>query len=166
MAEIIRTFRDIMPAVRFIGKKYTDFDHWGEWFANGWFDAIEAAMGGVEAITKIWENGGGYVGLERRRDGVLTEYWIGMFAPAGTAVPETFASMDFPKTALGVCWLYGRESEVHDTSGCLQALAGHGMEALPDSAGTIWSFKNCLCPRYTTPDETQRVILDYCHVIR
>ena len=108
MAEIIRTFRDVMPAVRFIGKKYTDFDHWGEWFANGWFDTIEAAMGGVEAITKIWENGGGYVGLERRRDGVLTEYWIGMFAPAGTAVPETFASMDFPKTALGVCWLYGR----------------------------------------------------------
>ena len=55
MAEIIRVFRETMPPVRFIGKKYADFAHWGEWFANGWFDELEAAMGGVEAITGIWE---------------------------------------------------------------------------------------------------------------
>lgn len=165
MAEIIRVFWETMPPVRFIGKKYADFAHWGEWFANGWFDELEAAMGGVEAITGIWENGGGYVGLERRKDGTLKEYWIGMFAPAGTEVPETFAAVDFSETKLGVCWLYGREAEVHDTSGCLRALAEHGMEARLDSAGTTWSFENCLCPRYTTPDETQRVILDYCYII-
>ena len=42
MAEIIKTFREEVPAMRFIGKKYPDFGGWwGEWFANGWFDEIE-----------------------------------------------------------------------------------------------------------------------------
>ena len=67
MTEYKRVFRDEVPAMRFIGKKYPDFGpFWGDWFANGWFDRIEEAMGGPDAILKIWENGGGYVGLERR----------------------------------------------------------------------------------------------------
>ena len=66
MAEIIKTFREEVPAMRFIGKKSPDFGGWwGEWFANGWFDQIESAMGGTEQILKIWENGGGYVGVEQ-----------------------------------------------------------------------------------------------------
>ena len=70
MAEIIKTFKEKIPAMRFIGKKYPNFGPmWGEWFANGWFDQLEATMGGVEKITAIWENGGGYVGLERRAEG-------------------------------------------------------------------------------------------------
>ena len=65
MAEIIKTFKEEIRAMRFIGKKYPNFGPmWGEWFANGWFDKLEEAMGGVEKITAIWENGGGYVGLE------------------------------------------------------------------------------------------------------
>ncbi len=32
--------------MRFIGNKYPDFGGWwGDWFANGWFDEIEKAMG-------------------------------------------------------------------------------------------------------------------------
>ena len=66
MAEIIKIYREEIPAMRFIGKKYDDFGNWGEWFANGWFDEIERAMGGVDSILSIWESGGGYVGLEQR----------------------------------------------------------------------------------------------------
>ena len=41
MAEIIKTFKENVPAMRFIGKKYPDFGGWwGDWFANGWFDEI------------------------------------------------------------------------------------------------------------------------------
>ena len=70
MAEIIKVFKENVPAMRFIGKKYSGFGPmWGEWFANGWFDLIEQTMGGIGKITEIWENGGGYVGLERRADG-------------------------------------------------------------------------------------------------
>ena len=70
MPTIQKIFRDSTPALRFIGKRYFEVGgHWGEWFANGWFDAVETAMGGTDKITAIWENGGGYVGLERHKDG-------------------------------------------------------------------------------------------------
>lgn len=29
MAEIIKTFEESIPTLRFIGKKYGDFGHWG-----------------------------------------------------------------------------------------------------------------------------------------
>lgn len=163
MAKIIKAFSDPVPAMRFIGKKYAAFDFWGEWFANGWFDRIEEAMGGPGAILAQWENGGGYVGLERRKDGQLLEYWIGMFTPAGTPVPEGFACLDFPATHLGTCWIYGTEGAVHDTSGCPAALAEAGIAIWQDDEGSQWSFENCLCPRYTTPDQDGNVILDYCY---
>ena len=123
MAEIIKTFREEIPAMRFIGKKYPNFGPmWGEWFANGWFDVIEKAMGGPEAILKIWENGAGYVGLERRAKDQPFEYWLGMFAPADTPVPDGFSHLDFPAIGLGTCWIYGTEKDVHNTGRCKAAV--------------------------------------------
>lgn len=166
MAEIIRVFREEVPAMRFIGKRYEGFGPmWGEWFASGWFDQLEAVMGGVESILRIWPDGGGYVGLERHADSQPFEYWIGMFTPADTAVPEGFSFVDFPALALGTCWLRGPEAEVHDTSTCRPALEAQGMQIWQDERGGEWSFENCLCPRYTTPDENGAVILDYCHYV-
>ena len=107
MAEIIKAFRDPIPAMRFIGKKYPNFGHWGEFFANGWFDMIESAMGGSESILNIWKNGGAYVGLERRKDGEPFSYYLGMFTPADTPIPDGFLGVDFPAGALGTCWIYG-----------------------------------------------------------
>ena len=102
MAEIINTFKENAPAMRFIGKKYPDFGGWwGEWFANGWFDQIEQAMGGVDSILQIWENGGGYVGLEQRCENAPFAYWIGMFTPANTLVPQGFDFVDFPAIGIG-----------------------------------------------------------------
>ena len=101
MAEIMKVFKEEVPAMRFIGKKYHDYSGWGEWFANGWFETIENSMGGTDRILEIWENGGAYVGLECRKNGDLQEYWIGMFAPENTAVPEGFAHIDIPKSSLG-----------------------------------------------------------------
>lgn len=163
MAEIVKVFREAVPAMRFIGKKYGGFGPmWGEWFAGGWFDVIEKAMGGPEAILGVWENGGGYVGLERRAEGQPFEYWIGMFTLAGTAVPEGFECVDFPAAGLGTCWIYGPEDDVHDASPCLPKLEAQGMRLWRDERGGAWSFENCLCPRFTTPDEKGNVILDYC----
>lgn len=165
MNKIIKTFRDRVPAMRFICKKYTDYSHWGEWFANGWFDTIENAMGGVDNITKIWENGGGYVGLERRGKGKF-EYAIGMFTPEGTTVPEGFDFIDFPASNFGTCWIYGKEDEVHDTSSCIDQLVLNGMELKIDDDGCMIHFENGLCPRFTTPDEDGNVILDYCYLVK
>lgn len=167
MAEIIKTFREDVPPMRFIGKKYSDFGPmWGEWFANGWFDKLEEAMGGVDRIVSIWENGGGYVGLERRADGQPFEYWIGMFTPANTPVPEGFACVDFPAVHLGTTWIYGKENEVHDTSACKTAVEQAGLTLWKDENDGVWSFENCTCPRYTTPDEKGNIILDYCYYVK
>ncbi len=165
MAEIIKTYREEVPAMRFIGKKYAGYGNWGEWFANGWFDEIERAMGGVGSILAIWENGGGYVGLEMRGENEF-EYFIGMFTPAGTAVPGGFDFIDLPACALGTCWIYGREGgDTHQTGGCRGALERAGMKVRHDERGRVWSFENGLCPRYTTPDEHGNVILDYCYFV-
>lgn len=163
MAEIIKVFREEIPAMRFIGKKYHDYGGWGEWFANGWFDVVESSMGGTGKILEIWENGGAYVGLECRKNGELLEYWIGMFTPENTEVPEGFCYLDFPKSSLGTCWIYGREEEVHGAAaGCPEALRKAGMEPGVDENGIGRSFENCLCPRFTTPDDKGNIILDYC----
>lgn len=166
MAEMMKIFRESIPAMRFIGKKYEGFGPmWGEWFEKGWFDLLEQAMGGPEAILSIWENGGGYVGLERRAAGQPFEYWIGMFTPDGTNVPEGFEHVDFPAAGLGTCWIYGPEDDVHDVSACHGLIESHGMHIWQDERGGEWSFENCLCPRYTTPDEKGNVILDYCFYV-
>lgn len=167
MAKIIKTYKEKVPEMRFIGKKYNEFGHWGEWFANGWFDAIENAIGGVDTILQLWESGGAYVGLERRKDGEPFEYWIGMFTPSDTEVPEDFLFIDFPETNFGVCWIYGEESETHGLTGeCAQKLAEEGIEIISDENGAVWSFENCICPRFTTPDEKGNVILDYCYFVK
>ena len=167
MAEIIKTFREEIPAMRFIGKKYPNFGPmWGDWFTNGWFDTIEKAMGGADKITAIWENGGGYIGLERRADGQPFEYWIGMFTPTGTPVPDGFSYIDFPAGGLGTCWIYGTEKEVHNTKACKGEVINAGFELWKDVNEGIWSFENCTCPRYTTPDEKNNVIMDYCYLVK
>ena len=167
MAEIIKTYREKIPAMRFIGKKYADFGQWGEWFANGWFDKIEDAMGGVDAVLELWKDGGAYIGLERRCDGEPFEYWLGMFTPPDTEVPEGFQFIDFPESHLGVCWIYGDESETHGvTWKCAEALANMNIQVEQDENGAVWSFENCTCPRYTTPDENGKVILDYCYFVK
>ena len=46
---IVKVYRESLPNVRFIGKKYGDNDRvdgsfgakWGEWFQNGWFNILE-----------------------------------------------------------------------------------------------------------------------------
>jgi len=42
------------------------------------------------------------------------EYWIGIFMPENTSVPNGFIHHDFPKATLGVCWVHGQESEVYN----------------------------------------------------
>ena len=88
-----------------------------------------------------------------------------MLTPENTPVPDGFVSIDFKDLGLGTCWIYGKENEVHDTSACKQKLAEVGMEIWQDENGAVWSFENCLCPRYTTPDEKGNIILDYSYFI-
>lgn len=172
MAEIIKAYRQSVPAMRFIGKKYSDEDRiegnfgakWGEWFQNGWFDAIEKEIS--VNINDIYEDSGAYIGLMRCKEGEPFEYWIGIFSHENNPVPEGFEHIDFPKSELGVCWLYGKDGEVYfQEQKCAEKLGEEGYKVISDEKGAWWFFERYGCPRFTKPDDKGNIILDICHYI-
>lgn len=172
MPEIIKAYKQSVAALRFIGKKYGDADRengsfnskWGEWHTNGWFDVIENQINGK--IGDIYEDGDAYIGLMRWKESEPFEYWIGIFMPEDTAVPGGFDYVDFPKSELGVCWVYGKESEVYFLEEkCAAKLEEEGYEVIADEDGAWWFFERYACPRFTIPDEEGNIILDICHYI-
>lgn len=169
-AEIIKVYKEHLPAVRLIGKWYTDSDRgkdngfgvkWGEWFEKGWFDQLEK-LGVLQGIEQ------GYLGcMSYSNDGF--KYWIGMFFDADTAVPAGFECADIPEGDVGICWIYGDENAddiygMHDA--CMEKLKEHGMgEFRDDFAGEsdkwYWFFERYTCPRFTQPDAHGKIIMDY-----
>ncbi|MCI9338567.1 MAG: hypothetical protein HFH93_13710 [Lachnospiraceae bacterium] len=152
--KLLEIKRESWPAVRLIGKKYSDAPNWGEWWEKDWFEILEAKQ-----CTPM--NGDAYVGAVHIVDG-RPERWIGMFFPADTSVPEGFEFVDIEPLDYGVCYLSGREGEgeffTMDTHNmCLEALRAEGFVRKEDD----WCFDRYNCPRYTTPDGEGNVILDY-----
>lgn len=172
MAEIIKVYRQSVPAMRFIGKKYGERDRvnggfghlWGEWFSHGWFDVIERQIS--SKLNEIYEDADAYLGLMRWKDGEPFEYWIGMFAPEGSVAPDGFEYIDFPQSELGVCWVYGKEGDLYCKEDlCATKLGEEGYKITSDEKGAYWFFERYNCPRFTTPDTNGNVILDICHYI-
>lgn len=163
MVEIIKAYRESLPSLRLIGKRYMDEDRdanggfgakWGEWFEKGYFKTLEE-------LGSLPENGDAYLGCMRCVDEF--EYWIGMFFPEETPVPDGYMYVDIPSGDVGTCWIYGREDngeiygqEPHEM--CISKIKEAGWQIAKDT----WFFERYNCPRFTTPDEKGKVILDYC----
>lgn len=167
MAEIIKLYKQSVPASRFIGKRYGSADRvdgtfghkWQEWFQNGWFGEIEKCI--AEMPPSGYEDGDAYIGLMREQNGEF-EYWVGIFAPVDTTVPDGFSFIDLPQKDLGVCWIYGPEYEVYVLEGeCAEKLTSEGYSI--DMTG--YCFERYACPRFTSPDEKGNVILDMCFLL-
>ena len=156
MPKIIKVQKKHMPSVRFIGKPYSHEDgingyghRWGEWFQHGWFDQLET-LGKVEGIED------GYIGFIH-----CSNYWIGMFVPLGTEVPDGFSHFDIPAGDVGVCWIHGNSDDgsiYNMHTQCRDALRENGMSNFKEDAAF---FERYVCPRFTDPDENGDVILDY-----
>lgn len=163
MAEIIKVYRESLPSLRLIGKRYTNSDRgadggfagtWGEWFEKGYFKPLEE-------LGSLPENEGASVGCMRCVDEF--EYWIGMFFPEGTSVPEGYEFVDIPAGDIGTCWIYGRADngelygmEAHDR--CMEKLREAGWQL----AANPWFVERYNYTRFVKPDEKGNVILDYC----
>ena len=169
MREIINVYEQIVPALRFIGKKYGDSIDgfgamWQEWYKNDWFNIIK---GQIDMKTNdIYEDRDAYIGLIGGSGTAENpmEYWIGIFMPENTAVPEGFEFIDFPKCKFGICWVYGKENELYgDYNQCVEKMIENGFEF---DADLPWCFERYACPRFTTPDEKGNVILDICFFIK
>lgn len=172
MPEIVRVYREQAPESRFIGLRYQDADrvdgafaaHWEEWFGKGRFDALSSLVDG--SWRAVFPEADSYIGLMKMRGNGLLEYWIGMFLPPGTAVPEGFRSLDFPPMDLGVCLVRGREPEIfRQCDACLIRLDGERLALQKDSGG-VWQFmERYQCPRFTQPDSEGQKILDMVFLV-
>ena len=162
MPKVVNVMQESVPALRFIGKRYTDTDRvnggfgarWGEWFREGRFAPLEA-------LGSAPEHEGAFIGL-MRFSGEF-EYWIGMFFPAGTEVPSGYDYVDLPACSFGTCWLHGREDTGelygHDAHMlCVSEIEKQGWRI----AESPWFMERYNCPRFTDPDDAGKVILDYC----
>ncbi len=160
MRRIVKVYRESLPRLRFIGKRYTDKDaaghpagfasKWVEWFENGWFAPLEA-------LPHIPRDGDAYVAL-MRKTGDGFGYSIGMFCEADTPVPAGYTYQDLDASDVGVVWIQGNER-----NGEIYVYGDEEMDALRANnlfpAGT-WYAKRYVCPRFTRPDENGEVILD------
>lgn len=173
--EIIRSYRQSIPAVRFIGKKYGDSDRvdgsygarWMDWFDHGWFDIVEQAAGGREALRSLYEDGTAPLGYMRYKDGAPFEYWIGMFTPPGTDVPEGFLSIDLEATEVGICWYKGKENEIYAQEHlAMERLQAEGMEIQNDEHGYTNFFERYSDDRFLDQDEQGTKILDIGFVVK
>lgn len=152
--KILEVKKESFPAARFIGKKYTQGPNWGEWWENDWFSVLEKN-------ERLSVNGDAYIGAIHIVDG-MPEYWIGMFFPVNTEVPEGFDFVDIDSLDYAVCYLQDKEGsgdfytmETHNL--CLEKLKSLGFKRKEDD----WCFERYNCPRYTMPDNNGNVILDY-----
>ena len=162
MAEIVNVLTEDLPALRLVGKRYTHadgkdggFGHlWGQWFAEGWLNTLEA-LGQAKGIE------GGYLGFMRTQpQQPQFEYWIGMFFAPDTAVPDGFDFIDLPASQVGVCWVKGNDQDrsifnMHDA--CVAALQEKGIL----TGEPVMHFERYSGTRYTQRDADGNVILDY-----
>ncbi len=164
--EIKKVYKESMPALRLIGKRYTNSDrdttgtfagHWQQWFQQGWFGAL------LEQCKNLPNGSSDYIGAMRMTQGENFEYWIGAFFAAEAQVPEGFEAMEFETGDIGVCWLYG-----NDKSGELYSreASDMAMAAMKERGWKFsekgWFFERYCCPRFTVPDDEGNVILDIC----
>lgn len=173
MHEIVKTYKQAIPAMTFIGIKYGDADRvhgsftakWEEWFQADRFNQLESLI--TDVFSNAYEDFNTNMGLMRCKEGEAFEYWIGMFLPKGTVTPKGFESVDFPASQLGVCWIKGVIPEIFgNEEECANKLSEEGFEIARDGVGAWWFFERYGCPRFTNPDEFGNVILDICHFVK
>jgi len=170
---IVKCYKEHFPALRLIGKCYTNADRlnggygelWHEWLGKGWFDDLERSAKPAADVES------GYLGLitmsypEYRN----FKYWIGMLFPKDTPVPESYAHLDLPESKVGMVWVHGRlaDGELIGEAPCeaaLKKVLGSNWGDLNTNAcgkNTVVFFERYNHPRFTTPDEKGNVILDY-----
>lgn len=165
---IVNMYCEHLPALRLIGKRYTreDMDadmmfgsKWNEWFQNGWFDYLGSmgCLAGFEYTVIM-----GFHMAEQQ------SWWICMFFPSGTEVPDGFSYVDLPEGDVGICWLHADRNEpalfkmsTHDL--CKRKLQDAGCTVRVDFNGvpSKWSFERYDNKRFLTADENGKIILDY-----
>lgn len=171
MAEIIKTYIQQVPALRFIGRKYTEEDKvngsfhakWSEWFNRGWFDILEDNL----IPHKEYEDGCAYVGLVCHKNTGTPEYWIGMLVSQESPVPKGFDYIDYKHNKLGVCVIFGNKDELYnDEDTYIEKLRETGFDVVECEEGPCCFFQRYGCPCFMVPDEDGNIVFDLCFYVK
>jgi predicted transcriptional regulator YdeE len=176
--KVVKTYKENLPAVRFVGKMYTDEDrekdnpkggfdkYWSEWDKNGWMDNLRE----LPQIENIDNSPIGLMGIEYK-DGVHCnfQYWIGMMLPIETNVPDGFSFVDIPESDVMICWVYGSNEtgEIFDCHElCMEKMFGGNWNLIRNDLkgkdkNWCWWFERYNSKRISDEDEKGNVILDY-----
>jgi hypothetical protein len=173
--EVTKVYKEHFPDLRFIGKRYTNDDRsdggfgkqWGEWMSGNKFIAMKRA---VQVSPFIDDT----IGLMTMR-GDMTgfTYWIGLFFPAGTNVPEEYDYLDLPESIIGIGWVYGNLENGEIFGGppheaVCKKIEENGIGTFRNDItdnDTYCFFERYNCPRFTEKDENGNVTLDYGNYI-
>lgn len=173
---ITNVYKEHYPALRLIGKRYTNKDReeggfgrqWEEWMEDRRFDAMKRA---VQAVP-FYEDALGLMTM--RGDMTGFTYWIGLFYPAGTEVPAGYDFLDLPESDIGVGWVCGNPDNGEIYGDAHNAVCAKLKEAGLDSfrndilgtgSDTYCFFERYNDARFMEKDAGGQVTLDYGNYI-
>jgi len=175
--EVTKVYKEHFPALRFIGKRYTNDDRkdggfgeqWEEWTASDKYSILKKAI-----PEEAYDNTP--LGLMTMR-GDMTNftYWIGLLYPMGTEVPAAFDYLDLPESDIGVGWVRGKQENGEIFGGppheaVIKKLEENGIGKFRNDIGGEGSDTYCFFERYNFPrfsekDADGNVTLDYGNYI-
>ena len=156
----VSAYKQRVGAMRFIGKKYASGGEAWEAWTDEDGERIKNGLGiNLNKTEGLRDDGDALIGLMSHRNGF--EYWLGYFTPFGTPVPEGYEYEDFPKTDIGVCWLYGHGDELY-------AIEEMAFDKLKDEGYAVddyWWFER-YHPVRNQSDKKGFAIIDICFFIK
>ena len=162
---IIQTYTQDLPALRIIGKKFTESSD------DSCFKAVLAQLdnmrlnGMFEVIEKSAANSGdSYICLIRKTENDSYEFCLGIFVPDNTKVPGGYETIDLPKSTLNVCRVYGKKNAIvrYDTE-CRKKLTEEGIYYHEDEACAQWFFLRFNWRTFFEEDKFGKRIVEYCY---
>jgi len=168
---IKKMYRQNLPALRFVGKKYTGnptpwniLDLLDNWQIHNMFYDIEKRAD-IDYKT-FFDGGDSYISLVKKNDDGVFEHWMGMFMPQGTEVPQGYDMIDFPEMTISVCRMYGKRNEIidYDTE-CRNKLAEDCFDLKNENLGSQCYFRRFNWHRFFEEDIYGKRLLDYCYFV-
>ena len=175
--EVTKVYEEKYPALRFIGKRYTNDDRgedgfgaqWGDWMANDRFTALKQGVG----AAPYYEDTVGLMTMKGDMTGFT--YWVGLFFNEGSFVPENYDFIDLPESAIGAGWVRGNleSGEIFGApphEAVCKVLDENGIgnfrnDIEGEGSDTYCFFERYNCPRFTVCDADGNVTLDYGNYI-
>jgi|GEM_PF-645932 len=175
---IIETYKQQIPALRFIGKKFiepfndntykkinTNLDIMR---SNSEFDEIEKLS--KADIKTIYKGSNFYTCLIRKKSEGLIEYLLGMFIQEKSNIQSDYEItdyeiIDFPKSELAVCSVYGkRDIIINYDKECRRKLENEKILKNDIDTGN-WFLQRFNWNKFCGEDKFGNRILEYCYFI-